>query len=244
MTTSIASHVPLAPDRPIEVTIGFDAADAAEDDWARPTELILELFARFVSAGGFSESCAQLRWKPSVSRSSVQVVYERLPGDPSVLAVLVRMLLALPRPPVAIQIRGTPATPGPRALPSTVTALALVPSTRAQLAFAIELEPGSAWLCIDVSCYGSLDVAAAQRIDERLELWCEVCRAGGLSEVGADLSAVVGQAGKYSPAVGVDFLSAEIMYGSVALAAPGALANLLDELARTGGVPIGTVSVR
>lgn len=243
MTTTIGPHAPLSPDLPIEVTIGFGTADTAEADWSRPTELVLELFARFVTAGGFIEPCPQLRWQATVSHSSVHTTYERLPGDPSVLALLVRMLLALPRPPVAIQVRGTPAAPSPRALPSTPTVLELVPRARPQLAFALEMEPGSSWLCIEVSCYATLDPAAAQLIDERLELWCEVCRAGGLSEVGPDHGVEPGQAGKYSPAVGVDFLSAEIAYSSVALAAPGALPNLLDELARAG-VPIDGLAVQ
>src|SRR5690606_38062267 len=179
----------------------------------------------------------QLGWQVNVSRSSVHVTYDRLPGDPSILAVLVRMLLALPRPPSAIQVRGTPAASGARSLPSTPAALELVPRVRPQLAFGLEMEPGSSWLCIEVSCHGTLDPTAAQLIDDRLELWCEVCRAGGLSEVGADQSVERGQAGKYEPSVGEDFLSAEILVDAVAIAAPGALPNLLDELARTG-VPI------
>jgi hypothetical protein len=243
MTTSIAPHVPFSPDHPIEVTIGFAATDSAAADWSRPTELVLELLARFVTMGGFVESFPQLGWRVNVSGSSVHVTYERLPGDPSVLAVLVRMLLALPLPPVAIRVQGTPAASGARALPSTPAALELVPRVRPQLAFGLEMEPGGSWLCIEVSCHASLDPAAAQLIDERLELWCEVCRAGGLSEVGDDQSVEPGQAGKYEPSVGEDFLSAEIMVDAVAIAAPGSLPNLLDELARTG-VSITSVTVR
>jgi hypothetical protein len=243
MTTSIVPHVPLSPDHPIEVIIGFHTAGSAEADWSRPTEHVLELFARFVTAGGFVEPCPQLRRQEAVSRASVHATFDRLPGDPSVLAVLVRMLLALPRPPAAIEIRGTPAPSTTRALPSTPTALERVPNVRPRLAFDLEMEPGLSWLCIEVSCHADLDPAAAELIDERLELWCELCRAGGLSEVSDDQRVEPGEAGKYDPSVGEDFFSAEIMYGSVAIAAPGALPNLLDELARTG-IPIHGVSIR
>jgi hypothetical protein len=111
-----------------------------------------------------------------------------------------------------------------------------------QLAFSLEMEPGNSWLCVDVSSSTNLDLSAAHLIDERLELWCEVCRAGGLSEMTAPQNFIRGQAAKYIPAIGADFVSTEIIYGSVAVGAPAALINLLDELARTG-VPIDRVSI-
>ncbi|MCA9653248.1 MAG: hypothetical protein KC501_25260, partial [Myxococcales bacterium] len=198
MTTNIIPHVPLSPDHRIEVIIGFGADVPADADWPDP----LDLFARFVAAGGFVESCPQLNWKATVLPHGLHVTYERLPADPSVLAVLVRMFLALALPPTTIQVQGTPAASGARSLPSTPAALELVPNVRPQLAFGLEMEPGLSWLCIEVSCSTTLEPAAAQLIDERLELWCKVCRAGGLSEVGADQAVEPGQAGKYEPSVG------------------------------------------
>lgn len=233
MTTIIAAHPPLAPDQPIEVVTDFAPADAAEEGWA-PAVMrdLVELYAQLVIGGGFVGSHPGLRWQASVVGSSVRAVFDRLPADPSCLAVLARMFLALTPAPVAIQIRGTPAAPGAAALPPTAGALDLLPRTRTPLAFTMEMEPGMRWLNIDVS-FGGVELVLAQRIDERIELWCSVARAGGLSEVGPDLTVIPGNVGKGVPAVGIDFLTAEIGYDSVAIGAPAALLNLLDELART-----------
>jgi len=242
MTTSIAAHPALAPDQPIEVMIGFNPADAAAEGWAPVVKGLVELFASFVVAGGFVASCPGLRWQASVLGSRVRAVFDRLPADPSCLAVLVRMFLALTPPPVAIHVRGTPAAPGPAALPSTQSALDLLPRTRQQLAFNVEMEPSMRWLNIDVA-FGGFELALAQLIDERIELWCSVARAGGLSEVGPDLTVIPGNVGKTAPAVGADFITTEIGYDSVAIGAPAALLNLLDELARAQ-VPIDHVWIR
>lgn len=231
MTTSIAAHPAFAADQPIEVMIGFDPGDAVAEGWTQVVEGLVELYARFVIAGGFVGSCPGLRWQVDVLGSSVRVVFDRLPPDPSSLAVLVRMFLALTPPPVAIQVRGTPAAPSPKALPSTPSALGLLPRTRPQLAFAVEMEPGERWLNIDVS-FGGFELALAQLVDERIELWCSVARAGGLSNVEPDLTVIPGNVGKGAPAVGVDFITTEIGYDSVAIGASAAMLNLLDELAR------------
>lgn len=242
MTTSIAAHAPLAADRPVEVMVGFAPADAAEEGWAPLVEGLVELYARFVIAGGFVASCPGLRWQASVLGSSLRVLFDRLPADPSALPVLVRMFLALTPPPIAIQVRGTPAALGAAALPSTPGIMSQLPRTRPQLAFPMEMEPGMRWLNIDVS-FAGFELALAQLIDERIELWCSIARAGGLSDVEPDLTVIPGNVGKAAPAVGVDFLTTEIGYDSVAIGAPGALLNLLDELARTQ-VRIGHVWIR
>lgn len=228
---SIAAHAPLAADRPVEVMVGFTPAAAAEERWFTVVEELVELYARFVIAGGFIGSHPGLRWQVDLLGSSVRVLFDRLPADPSCLPVLARMFLALTPPPVAIQVRGTPATPGSGSLPSTPSALALLPRTRPQLAFAVEMEPGERWLNIDVS-FGGFELALAQLVDERIELWCSVARAGGLSNVEPDLTVIPGNVGKGAPAVGVDFITTEIGYDSVAIGASAAMLNLLDELAR------------
>jgi hypothetical protein len=71
----------------------------------------------------------------------------------------------------------------------------------------------------------------------------DICRAGGLSDVGDDQSIVPGDVGKVDPAIGDDFISTEIMADFITLEAPGAIVNLLDELARTQ-VPLDHVSIQ
>jgi hypothetical protein len=242
MSTSIPAHPALAADQPIEVLIGFSPAGAAEPGWAPVVQGLVGLFAQFVRAGGFVASFPGLRWNVGVIGSSLRVVFRGLPPDPSCLPVLARMFLALTPPPVAIQVRGTPAAAGVAALPSTPSALALLPRTRQQLAFSVEMEPGMRWLNIDVSV-ARADLALAQLVDERIDLWCSVARSGGLSGVAPDLAVVPGNVGKAAPAVGVDFITTEIGYDSVAVSAPAALLNLLDDLARTQ-VLIEHVSIR
>jgi len=241
--TQIHPHALLSPEHPIDVEIAFTASAAAELNWSQPSEAVLHLHARLVTLGGFQRSLPQLRWQARVVGPIIHATYERLPADPSTLPVLARMLLALPTPPAHIHIRGTAAGADTFALPSTVGSLGLLPRTRSPCAFALEIEPGGHGLCLDVTRHEQLDMAAAQLIDERVDVWCAVGRAGGLSELGDDGTVSPGDVGKSAPAVGFDSYSTELMFDGLDLAAPAALVNLLDELSRTQ-VPIASVWIR
>ena len=158
------------------------------------------------------------------------------------VAVLVRMLMALDPPPAQIQVRGTPASSAKRSLPSTQAALAEFPDDRAPPLFLKTIEPGVKWLNVEVRRSGGIDIALAQRIEQLLELWCRVARAGGLSDVDDDGTITPGDVGRGPAAVGVDFVSSEIMYDFVSFAGVSALVNLMDELAR-GGAAIDELSI-
>lgn len=233
MRTTIPPHAILSPDHSLVVIVDFSAVDSANSDWPERVTDVVFLHTEMLRLGGFRERCWPLDWRVTMHATSFEITYERLPGDPSVLPVLARMLLALPLPPAVIHVRGTAAGMGSRALPSTASALGLLPRTRLPCAFALEIEPGAHGLCLDVSCAAGLDPAAAQLIDERVSLWCDLGRAGGLSEISHDGGIAPGDIGKAEPAISIDSYSTELMFDGLDLAAPAVLVNMLDDLART-----------
>ncbi len=239
--TTVSPHRPFSPDHPVLVAIGFGAAETSQPNWDTPAQVAIELFVEFLTAGAFCEPWSA-KWQIVSLGATLEVTFERLPADPSAVAVLVRMLMSLDVPPLRIQVRGTPAIRMTRSLPSTDAALAEFPDDRAQAPFAKTIEPGTKWLNVEVRSRAGITLASAQLIEQRLELWCQVGRAGGLSDVDDDGSITPGDVGRGPAAVGVDFVSSEIMYDFVSFAGISALVNLIDELAR-GGTPIDELAI-
>jgi hypothetical protein len=231
MATQFFSHPALDPDQPIRVTLALRGAVQPEVE--KVVRNAADIFSRFANLGAFGEVKRTTAAVVSIAGSQCHVDLHAVPKDPSLLGVLARMLLFVPED-KGIFVQGTPASNPARALEPLPGATSRVPRLRDPLGVACDLSPGLSWYCVELTkSAGWLDSDLA-RLSECVDVWMQVCRAAGLSDVSPTFEVVAGNVGMDPPQVGDDSWSGQIGATEINLAALSSLVNMLDYASGTG----------
>jgi hypothetical protein len=236
----IPPHPPFDADLPVRLTLS--PAQALAPDIDRRVTAAADLFCRFARGGAFPEVKAGTAARVSLAGGICHVDLQEVPADPAALGVLGRMLLALPDKWGSINVAGTPARRPERALEPLPSSLSLVPGRRSPLSVKCDIEPVIDWYSVEITRHSGWRDEDFPVLQDGADLWMDVCRAGGLSEITPDFDVTPGSVGMDPPEAGEDYWSAQIASNDLNFGAILSLINILDHASRTR-VPFDVISV-
>jgi hypothetical protein len=228
-------HVPPHPpfDADLPVRLILSPVQALASDLDRRVTAAADLFSRFARGGAFPEVKPGTAARVSLAGGICYVDLQDVPADQAALGVLGRMLLALPDKWGSINVDGTPARRPERALEPLPSSLSLVPGRRHPLSVKCEIEPVIDWYNLEITRHSGWRDEDLPILQDGADLWMDVCRAGGLSEITPGFNVTPGSVGMDPPQVGDDCWSAQIGSNDLNFGALSSLINILDHISRT-----------